>query len=450
MKKILKLLIAIVLIISTVFGVGCSSDLKKKYEKNIEQEMKGSFDFFWNEVSLKEQVSGSDNPTYGLIADRYPNTSQTSSIASVGFGLTAYVVGVEEGYVTKEQAEERSLKTLKTMLVLQKDDTTSYNGFLAHFINMTTGKRQGNNEISSVDTAILLMGALTAGEYFKGEVQTLANELYANVNWNAMLNTRSGKTYLSMGYSLERKTLLGNWDWYAEQLMMYVLGSGSPKEEHRIDKKAYYDFTRKKGKYKENEYIYSWFGSIFTHQFSHAFIDFRNICDENGTNWFDNSVAASKAAYEFCQDRKEEFKTFKEGGWGLTACDTMYGYSGKLGSEPRGWNKFEDSDYSDYEATIAPCGAIGSVVFTPEESLKALKKYQSYEKLKGEYGLKDAYTLDGREWFAPDSIGIDKGITLLMLSNYKNEGVWSVVMKNESIKSGLENLGFVLGANFER
>lgn len=448
MKKILIALISLILVISTVFS-GCSTDLKKKYEKSIAQEMKGSFNFFWNEVSLKEDVEGNDNPTYGLVADRYPNKSQTASIASVGYALTAYVIGVEEGYITNEQAQERCKKTLQTMLVLQKDDTVAYNGFLAHFINMTTGKRQGNNEISSIDTAILLMGALTAGEYFKGEVKNLADELYSNVNWNAILNVKGGKTYLSMGYSLEKRTLLGNWDWYAEQLMMYVLGSGSPKEEHRIDKKAYYDFTRKTGKYNQNEYIYSWFGSIFTHQFSHAWINFKDIADEKGTNWYENSVAASKAAYEFCKDQKDDFKTFKEGGWGLTACDTRYGYSGKLGTTPRGWNRFEDSDYPNYEATIAPCGAIGSVVFTPEESLKALKKYQSYEKLKGDYGLKDAYTLDKTQWFAPDTIGIDKGITLLMLANYKNNTVWNVVMKNDSINLGLANLGFTPILNCE-
>lgn len=438
MKRLLSVLIAAALTITALFTAGCSPNLAEKYKDNIEQEMKGSFDFFWNEVSLAEEPANGGNPTYGLIADRYPNKNRSASIASVGFGLTAYVIGVEEGWVSKDDANSRSLKTLQTMLALQKDKDTAYEGFLAHFINMDTGKRVDKNEISSVDTAILLCGAVAAGEYFGGEVEKLATELYGNVNWKAMQNVKGGKTYLSMGYNLESKRLLSNWDWYAEQLMMYVLGAGSPVEEHRIDDKAYYDFTRNTGSYGSHEYIYSWFGSIFTYQFSHAWIDFSGKKDKNGTDWHVNSVEASKAAYEFCRDQKD-VKTFNEGGWGLTACDTEMGYSGHLGSPPRGWGA--DADYARIEATVAPCGALGSVVFTPEESLKALKYYQSNRFLNRKYGLADAYNLD-REWYASDVIGIDKGITLLMLSNFKDRTVWDVVMNNGSVTLGLDNLGF--------
>lgn len=445
MKKFLTAVVSVMLIAISAFSVffaGCSKELTEEYKDNIAKEMKGCFDFFWQEVSLKEEAQSGGNPTYGLIADRYPNRSRSASIASVGFGLTAYAIGVEEGWVTKEEASARSEKTLKTMLALQKNADTSYEGFLAHFINMDTGKRVNGNEISSVDTAILLCGAITAGEYFGGEVKTLANELYGNVNWKAMLNVKGGKTYLSMGYSIENKRLLSNWDWYAEQLMMYVLGAGSPVEEHRIDDKAYYDFTRNKGSYGSHEFIYSWFGSIFTYQFSHAWIDFKDKKDKNGTDWFVNSVEASKAAYEFCKEQTD-IKTFKEGGWGLTACDTPEGYSGHLGATPRGWTA--DAAYVRIEATVAPCGAIGSVVFTPEESLKALKYYQSNKNLNGDYGLLDAYNLDyiERGWYASDVIGIDKGISLLMLSNFKNRTVWDTFMKNGSITLGMENLGFV-------
>ncbi len=303
---------------------------------------------------------------------------------------------------------------------------------------MDTGKRVSGVEISSVDTAILLCGAIHAGEYFGGEVKELADELYANVNWKAIERKQGSKTYLTMGFHGETHNLLSNWDWYAEQLMMYVLGAGSPNEEYRLDDKAYYDFARNEGNYGDNKFIYSWFGSIFTYQFSHAWIDFSGYKDKNGTNWYENSVAASKAAYEFCRD-KTEIETFAKGGWGLTACDTPDGYSGHLGASPRGWPA--DANYSKIEGTVAPCGALGSVVFTPEESLKALEYYQTLRLLNGKYGLADAYNLD-RGWYASDCIGIDKGITLLMLSNFKNNGVWDDVMKNENILLGLTNLGF--------
>ncbi len=430
--------------VSCLSLTACGKDLYQKYKSNIEKEMRLSFDFFWEEASPLREVGSSDIiegnlPTYGLIADRYPNTSGTASVASVGYGLSAYVIGVEEGYITREQGAERTEKTLKTMLALQNDSDVAHEGFFAHFINMITGKRVNGIEISSVDTAILLCGAVHAGEYFGGEIKELATELYSNVNWKSIERKKGSKTYLTMGFSGDGNySLLGNWDWYAEQLMMYVLGAGSPNEQYRLDDKTYYDFTRNEGSYGEHKFIYSWFGSIFTYQFSHAWIDFSGYKDKNGTDWHENSVNASKAAYEFCRDRSH-LETFAKGGWGLTACDTPDGYSGHLGAQPRGWSA--DGNYSKIEATVAPCGALGSVVFTPEESLKALEYYQSLTRLQGKYGLVDAYNLD-RNWYANDSIGIDKGITLLMLSNFKNRGVWSTSMNNQYIQNGLKNLGF--------
>ena len=444
-KKIAVAAATLIMSLAALPFAACSNDspegLKKEYARDIEKEMKGSFNFFWNEASLNETAASGNLPTYGLIADRFPNVSNNASIASVGYGLTAYAIGAKEGYVTKEEAQTRAEKTLETLLVLQKDGDVAHEGFFAHFIDMKTGKRSGTSEISTIDTAILLCGALTAGEYFGENVKTLANELYSGVNWKSMEHVKGGKTYITMGYSQEKKSLLGDWDWYAEQLMLYVLGAGSPKTEYRLDDKAYYDFKRQTGKYNDNSFIYSWFGSIFTYQFSHAWIDFNGIKDKNGTDWYQNSVAASNAAYEYCRDNKT-LKTFSEGGWGLTACDAPGGYSGHLGNIPRGWSA--DAAYYAIEGTVAPCGAIGSTPFTPKESLKALRYYQSLERLNGRYGLSDAYNLDykGREWYASDSIGIDKGISIMMLSNFKDRGVWDITMKNPAIKLGLENLGF--------
>ncbi len=441
MKKIFSAIIAAVMAATCLcFAAGCNKDLYEAHKTSIEEEMEGSFEFFWEQTSVREEVAEGCLPTYGLIADRYPNTSQHASTASVGFGLAAYAIGAEEGWVTKEEAETRSEKTLETMLALQADPDVAHEGFLAHFINMQTGKRVSNVEISSIDTAILVCGAICAGEYFGGEVKRLANEFYGNVNWKAIERKRGSKTYLTMGFNGNTHALLGDWDWYAEQLMMYVLGAGSPNEEHRIGDETYYDFARNEGEYGGHRFIYSWFGSIFTYQFSHAFINFKGYTDKNGTDWFENSVQASKAAYEYCRDRKD-VQTFAKGGWGLTACDTPDGYSGHLGASPRGWNSSENLNYSKIEGTIAPCGALGSVVFTPEESLNALEHYRSQRLLNGKYGLTDAYNID-RGWVATDSIGIDKGITLLMLANYKNGCVWNAVMENENILLGMENLGF--------
>lgn len=442
MKKKFTILFSVVLTFVLLFSfAACNNDnfdasvTYKDYATEIDKEMKGSFDFFWNEAQTDEW-----KPTYGLIVDRWPSNKNCASVASVGFGLTAYVIGVENGYVTKQEAELRSKKTLQTILNLQGTDDVSWNGFLAHFIDMESGKRLNNCEISSVDTAILLCGALTAGEYFGGEVAELANQVYSNVNWNSFIKKRGSKSYISMAYNPQTGNISdGCWDWYAEQLMIYVLGAGSPVEEYRLDDKTYYDFTRSEGSYNGHKFIHSYFGSIFTYQYSHAWIDFSDIVDKKGVNWYQNSVEASKAAYEYCQDNKGKSKTFQDGGWGLTACDAPNGYNGYLGTPPRGWTA--NADYGKYEGTVAPAGALGSVVFTPKQSLEALKYYQTLRLLNGKYGLCDSYNLD-YDYFAPDCIGIDKGITLAMLANFKDKTVWNVMMKNQYVQNGLQVLGF--------
>ncbi len=450
MKKRITVVIVTVLLLVCFAVAGCvpnvpwddslpqidnQASLLRKYQDNIDQEMKGCFDFLWNEAQTDKNSS-----YYGLIQDRMSD-KDTASIASVGFGLSALIVGAEEGYVTKEEAEERALGTLETILRLQDDDTVSWNGFLSHFINKNTGKRVSGSEISSIDTAILVCGALSVGEYFEGEVQQKALEVYSNVNWQSFELKKGTKKYFSMSYDMSKKKLSsGCWDWYAEQLMLYVLAAGSPIEEYRTTDESYYDFTRRTGSWEGEDFIYSYFGSIFTYQFSHAWINFYNIEDKNGTNWWQNSVDASLAAYQFCADSSETSKTFAEGGWGLTACDTHLGYSGKLGAQPRGWTS--DEEYKKIQGTVSPCGAIGSVVFTPKQSLTALSLYQSkYRLLNGKYGLTDSYNLDVND-FQTDYIGIDKGISLLMLSNFKNGLVWQYTMESSYVKNGLEVLGF--------
>ena len=437
MKKILVVTLSLVLVAVMSFSfAGC--DLTAQYDKYIAQEMRGCFDYFWNET----QTSESYVSAYGLVKDRSTENS-VSSIAAIGFGLAAYMIGAEEGYVTKAEAEERTLGTLKTVRALQQRANVSQEGFLSHFLDMKTAGRAAGSEISSIDTAILLCGALTAGEYFGGEIKQLANEIYANVNWTAMRMTQYGKHYIAMEL-LSNGTPKQPWDYYAEQLMIYVLGAGSPTAEYRLDDTEYYDFTRAQGTYAGHTFYYSWFGSIFTYQFSHAFIDFRNKVDKNGTDWWANSVEASLAAYLYCRDNAGSSKSFKEGGWGLTACDRRGSYGGTLGFPPRGWNSNEDPDYSSYEGTIAPYGAISSVVFTPKQSLKALKYYQTSDSLKrirGDYGLLDSYNLD-QMWFATDYVGIDKGITLMMLYNYTCGGIWEQFMANQYVQNGMQVLGF--------
>ncbi len=390
----------------------------------IEYEMKGSFDYFWEQAN-----TDMDSPGYGLIRDRYPGSEGIASIAAVGFGLTAYLVGIEKGYITREAGMERVNHTLDTLLALDRVE-----GFYYHFLDMKTGKRAWNSEVSSIDTAILMMGVLSAGEYFAGEIETKAQELYEEVNWTWFLDESRNMFY--MAYRPE-KGFEGHWDFYAEQLMLYVLAAGS--DTHPIDSLPYYTFTRHKAKYGTGQpFIHSWFGSIFTHQFSHAWIDFRGRTDKKEVNWFENSVEASLAQVNFAAAMDEKYLTLGPNAWGLTACDGPDGYNGLYGAPPSGF----DNKAHLVDDTVPPAGAIGSIVFVPEAAERAMAYYYSLDQLNGKYGFLDAFNLS-RDWYANDWIGIDKGITLLMLANYQDNIVYKVTMENKSILQGLNLLEII-------
>ncbi len=387
----------------------------------ISSEMHASFNFFWEQANT---TPGS--PGFGLVRDRYPGSPGIASSASVGFGLTALAVGVEKGYITRQQGAERASQTLDTLAGLERKE-----GFYYHFIDMQTGKRAWESEISSIDTAILMMGVLTAGEYFGGEVQTKAGRLYDAVNWPWFLDPDRQMFY--MAYRPE-KGFEGHWDFYAEQLMLYVLAAGS--DTHPVDEKPYYTFIRHTGSYGSGlPFIHSWFGSIFTYQYSHAWIDFRPYQDKDQVNWFDNSVAASQAQVAFARDQQGQYSTLGANAWGLSACDGPLGYNGTYGAPPSGY----DNNAHFIDDTLPPSGAIGSILFVPQEALDAMAHYASFSQLQGPYGFTDAFNLS-KNWFDGDVIGIDKGITLLMLANYQDGLVYAFSMKNAHLLKGLERL----------
>lgn len=386
-------------------------------------EAKGCFDFFWNEVCTEGEG-------YGLIKD---NTSSLkthtniASVASVGFGLSGIIIGVERGWITYEQGKERALGTLKTLY----NNVGQVSGFFNHFVDMNNGKRAWNSEISVIDTAIAIMGALTCAEYFKGEVEEWFEKIYQRIDWEFYRNKETNEFY--MGYSQENGPF-GRWDMYAEQFMMYFLGVASPT--HPIPASMFYDIRRDIGSYGGDEFIYTPVGSIFPYQFSHAWIDFRNTEDKLGVDWFDNSVKASLANRQYCIDNPNNLKSFHKNAWGMTACETPHGYDGSQGTLP-------SHNKHTADGTVPPCGAIGSIVFTPEEAIDAMNYYYDTfkDKLWGKYGFNDAYNLDVTpEWFCENVIGIDKGISLLMIENYRSGLIWKLTMQNKYIQKAMELL----------
>jgi len=396
--------------------------IEKDIDEIIELEMKASFDFFWEQANTTEGSMG-----YGLIRDRYPGSEGIASIASVGFGLTAYIIGVEKGYINYEEGLSRVSQTFTTLANMDRVE-----GFYYHFVNMTTAKRAWNSEVSVIDTGILMMGVLSAGAYF-GELNEEALALYDAVNWPWYVDPSNHQFFMS--YKPETG-FEGHWDFYAEQLMLYVLGAASTTYPTGLNE--YNSFTRRRKKYGDGQpFIHSWFGSIFTYQFSHAWIDFNGKTDLDGVNWFENSVEASRAHYNFAVRVDNQYNTIGPDAWGLTASDGPNGYNGLYGAPPSGI----DNAAHVVDDTVPPAGAIGSILFLPEEAKIAMLNYYNNQRLFSRYGFVDAYNLT-KNWKASDVIGIDKGITLLMLANMQDI-VYNVTMNHPVILRGLDALGII-------
>ena len=395
--------------------------LKRYGDKLLEKELKASYRFFIKEANVDLKSEG-----YGLIKDKDMYADEIASIASVGYGLAALAIGCNRNWISYPEAYKRVSKTLDTFLNVVEGK----NGFFYHFVNMDTGKREWDCEISIIDTAIFICGAILAGEFFQGRIKQKAEELYRRVNWEWYRNKENN--YFYMGYKPETG-FWGHWDMYAEQLMLYVLGVASPT--YPISKTMYDDMKKETSTYEE-DIIYTYCGTLFTYQFSHAWIDFRDRKDENGIDWFENSKKATIANRLYCIKNKDRFKTFGENSWGLTACLGPNGYSGGYGAMPA----LADLDQQN-DGTVSPCGAVGSIVFTPELSMKALENfYNHYPKLWGKYGFIDGYNLENGEWYSKEVIGIDKGISMIMIENYLSQFIWRQFMKNEYVQKGLEML----------
>jgi hypothetical protein len=405
-------------------------------------ELYNSFLFFYEAVNSDPASSG-----YGMITDRMNPVTRAmgaASIASVGFGLAALPIGIENSWITYQEGYDRTLGTIATIEGMQRT-----HGFFYHFVNMSNARRAGGSEVSIIDTAILLCGLIMAGEYFGGEIKTRVNAIYQAVEWDWYFNTNRQMFY--MGYQPETG-FGGAWDYYGEQLMIYLLAAAS--DNYAIGKTAYTvmkNRTPKRSYGTSGSFYASWFGTLFTYQYSHAFFDFRNLEDEQGVDWFDNSVQASIAAYDYGTFLQANYTTYGTTGWGNTSSDGPDGYAA-YGNLPAGGT-------IDIDGTLAPAGPIGSLPFVPNLVLPAMDYFSTIYLLQSRYGFKDAFnlgvtasasasiirpnaTIPGSGWFAPDVIGIDKGITVLMIENYRSGFVWEYFMRSEIVQKGFDELGF--------
>jgi hypothetical protein len=370
------------------------------------------------------------DPTTGLIRDRANahggvgnNPDDAASIASVGFGLTAYCIGAERGWMTKQDAYDRSLRVIKFM----HDRAPAMHGTFYHFLNMRTGSRMWQCEVSNIDTALLMTGVITARQYFPNtELAKVADDLYQNVDWPWLL-TPDGPLW--MGYRPERGHEPAKWENFCEGPMIYLLAMGSHK--HPLSASAWGVWRR----WPIEKYDGLTFMScppLFTHQYPQCWYDLRGLRDDYA-DYFRDSQLATIAQRQWCMnDLSKRFSDYGPNLWGLTASDYDGGYTAWGGPPEQG----------NIDGTVVPTAAGGSVAFEPRlclDCLESMKK--SFKDAYQKYGFVDSFNPQ-KAWYNSDVLGIDVGPMVLMAENCRSGFVWKTFMSAPEAQAAIKEAGF--------
>jgi hypothetical protein len=374
-------------------------------------------DFFYNEAS----------PKTGLVRDRAVaagiSQSRVASIAATGFGLSALCIAHQRNYLRPLDCEQRVERTLAFLL----EDCPHEHGFLYHFIDIESGERMFGCELSSIDTSLLLCGILLCRKYFanNSRIEALATTFYRRIDWQWMMNDG---TTLSMGWLPEQGFLKQRWDIYSELMTMYLMAIGSPT--HPIPASAWNDLQRPIVQFGGIDYI-SGVAPLFIHQYAHAWCDFRGLADLHA-NYFINSIAATRVHQLWCLTEGRRFPWMDQNLWGITASDSRDGYRVWGGPPAMG----------PLDGTIVPCACAGSLVFLPAECSHVLMSiHEHYPNAWNRYGFVDAFN-PKTNWYAPDVLGIDQGISVIMAENLRTGFVWQYFMKNPEVVHAMELVQF--------
>lgn len=423
-----------------------------------------TFRWFWDKT----------NPKNGLVPDREP-TPSFSSVAAVGFGLAAYPIGAERGWITREEARERTLTTLRFLRNAPAGEAAAgasgTRGFLYHFLDMEAGRRFETVELSTMDTALCLAGALFCESYFDGagpaeaEVRALAEDLFRRADWAWAASARPPR--ISMGWTPEKGFLDYDWHGYNEAMIVHILALGSPTHPVGAETWSAYTSTYRWATFQGQTFVN--FAPLFGHQYSHVFLDLEGIRDaymrDKGIDYFENSRRATLAQRAYAVANPGRFAAYGEDVWGLTACDgpadVALDVNGRrvrfFSYAARGAGAHDVRD----DGTLAPAAAAGSLPFTPELSVRALRTMVSRwgDDLYGSYGFRDAFNptftfsaalkhgrvVAQKGWFDVDALGIDQGPILAMIENQRSGLVWRTMRKNPAIVRGLVRAGFTGG-----
>lgn len=399
----------------------------------LNRELKGSFDFFTRFTNLEPHSRG-----YGLTVDSTKKPS-VASIASVGFTLSAWVIAVERGYLTRQQAQDIARGTLDTLL--QRASHTR--GFFAHFLDISTAERIKKCEYSTIDTALCMNGVITAAAYFNDpELSDLAHQLLDRVDWDMFVFEMDGRTLFRMAYNPDRggdyvdgqPGFISKWDMAAEQKMMYL--QAAERLEPSLARKLYAGFSRDSGSYEGQKVIVNPGGTLFAYQYSEAWLDTAKYLDPDGVNWFENTRLAALANRSFCLENADKFKTYQANSWGMSAGDSPWGYD-VSGSTPCLVKPRPNGTVSIYSA-------LSCLPFLPDLTMDMAEYlYDNQPRTWGPYGFYDSYNLDVHpDWYSQSVYGIAKGCSMLMIENYLSGLIWEVYTGSPTIQKALRVLGF--------
>jgi hypothetical protein len=398
------------------------------------------------------------NRENGLIRDKTDGTSPCS-IAAVGMALATAPSVIKLGLRTREHAAPWVLRTLRFFANSPQGpepDATGYKGFYYHFLDMETGRRVWNCELSTIDSTFLFAGMLAAASYFdrddpvEYEIRTLAHQLYERADWNW---ARNGEAAVTHGWRPENGFIKYRWSGYDEALLLYVLGLGSPTYPLPEESYAAYTANHHWKTIYDYECLYS--GPLFTHQLSHIWIDFREIQDaymrEHGSDYFENSRRATFIQQQYAIKNPMQYVGYGEYCWGLTASDGPGWTTHKIQGVEREFFDYvaRGVPFGPDDGTIAPWAVVASLPFAPEIVLPTIKHFEALKLgMKDPYGFKATFNRtfpmdDGNGfWVTPYHFGIDQGPIALMIENYRTGLVWDLMRRSIPIVNGLRRAGF--------
>jgi len=415
--------------------------------EDLDRLERDTFRYFADQINLEN----------GLVADN-TRIDSPSSIAVVGFALTAYPIAVERKYLTRSEAVKRALASLRFFNDGPhgpEPDAIGYHGFYYHFLDMKTGRRFGNSEISTIDSAYLIAGALTAAEYFdrdtkdERELRKLAETLYHRADWHWAQN---GALTVSHGWKPKTKFIRYRWNGYSEALILYVLGLASPT--YPLPEKSYRAWTRTYNwkRIYGHEFLYA--GPLFIHHLSHMWIDFREIQDEymrrKGINYFENSRRAIYVQQEYAMRNPKKFDGYGRFSWGITASDGPGPAFQQVNGRRVRFHPYlaRAVPYGPDDGTLSPWAVVASLPFAPELVLPTLWRInEDYPEVTSKYGFKCSYNPSFRSgnqngWISKGYYGLDQGPIVMMIENYRSGLTWRLMRQCPYIVKGLRRAGF--------